>query len=205
MYYLNCFFIYSILGYVLETVVALITNTSYKSGILNGWWTPVYGIGAVTILFISEYLFKNLHMNRIIETIVVFIVAAIVLSTLEALGGVLIEKTFGISFWDYSNHKHNIGKYISLEMTAAWGVISIIFIYLIHPFLKDIIKKIPIWVTIIFVVLFLADCTKTVISKKRHNKEHFYTLFIKFYQLFRILTLLLRINNDLFRYLALSF
>ena len=52
-------------------------------------------------------------------------------------------------------------------MTAAWGVISIIFIYVIHPFLKDIIKKIPIWVTIIFVVLFLADCTKTFISKKR--------------------------------------
>lgn len=166
MYYLNCFFIYSILGYVLETVVALITNTSYKSGILNGWWTPVYGIGAVTILFISEYLFKNLHMNRIIETIVVFIVAAIVLSTLEALGGVLIEKMFGISFWDYSNHKYNIGKYISLEMTAVWGVISIIFIYVIHPFLKNIIKKIPIWVTIIFVILFLADCTKTFISKK---------------------------------------
>ena len=106
-------------------------------------------------------------MNRIIETLVVFIVAAIVLSTLEALGGVLIEKTFGISFWDYSNHKHNIGKYISLEMTAAWGVISIIFIYVIHPFLKNIIKKIPIWVTIIFVVLFLADCTKTFMSKKR--------------------------------------
>lgn len=166
MYYLNCFFIYSVLGYVLETVVALITGTNYKSGILNGWWTPVYGIGAVTILFISEYLFKNLHMNRIIETIIVFAVTAIVLSTLEALGGVLIEKIYGVSFWNYSNHKYHIGKYISLEMTVVWGLSSVIFIYIIHPILKNMIKKIPTWVTIIFIVLFLTDCTKTFINKK---------------------------------------
>lgn len=167
MYYLNCFFVYSVLGYVLETFIAFITKTNYKSGILIGWWTPVYGIGSVIILFISEYLFKNLHMNRIIETLVVFIVTAIVLSTLEALGGVLIEKIFGISFWNYSNHKYNIGKYISLEMTFTWGVISIIFIYVIHPILKNIIKKIPTWITIVFIVLFLTDCTKTFVDRKR--------------------------------------
>ena len=98
MYYLNCFFIYSILGHILETVTALINGNGFKSGILNGWWTPVYGIGAVTILFVSEYLFKNLHMHRFWETVIMFFVVGIVLSTLEALGGVLIEKLFGTVF-----------------------------------------------------------------------------------------------------------
>lgn len=166
MHYLNCFFVYSILGYFLETTIAFITNANFKSGILNGFWTPVYGIGAVTILFISNYLFKNLHMNRILESIIVFFVVAIVLSFLEALGGVLIEKLFNITFWDYSSQKYNIGKYISLGMTITWGVASIIFIYIIYPLLNNLIKKIPSFVTVIFIVLFVMDAIITFINKK---------------------------------------
>lgn len=166
MYYLNCFFIYSILGYILETTVALVTHTNFKSGILNGWWTPVYGVGAITILFISMYLFRNLHMHRFWETVIMFFVVAIVLSTLEALGGVLIEKIFGEVFWDYSQHKFHIGHYVSLEMTIMWGISSIIFIYVINPLLEGLIKKIPVWITILLIILFLFDCTKTFVDKK---------------------------------------
>ncbi len=167
MYYLNCFFVYSVLGHILETLVAFLTHTNFKSGILNGFWTPVYGIGAVTILFVSEYLFKNLHMNRVYETVIVFFVVAIVLSTIEALGGVLIEKMFGLTFWNYNSHKYHIGKYISLEMTITWGIASVIFIYIIHPLLKGIIKKIPGWLTISLLILFIMDCMKTFIDKKK--------------------------------------
>lgn len=167
VYYLNCFFVYSIFGYILETLISFITNANFKSGILNGWWTPVYGIGAVTILFISNYLFKNLHMNRVYETIIVFFIVAITLSVIEVLGGVLIEKIFGITFWDYSNHKFNVGKYISLEMSLTWGFLSIIFIYIIHPLLKGFIKKIPSWATIILIMLFIFDFVKTFLDKKK--------------------------------------
>ena len=167
MYYLNCFFVYSIFGYIIETLVAFLTHTNFKSGILSLWWTPVYGIGAVAILFISNYLFKNLHMNRVYETIVVFFVVAITLSVIEVLGGVLIEKIFNITFWNYKDHMYPIGKYISLEMSIIWGLISVIFIYVIHPVLKGLIKKIPSWVTIILIVLFIYDVTKTTITKKK--------------------------------------
>ncbi len=167
MYYLNCFFIYSILGHLIETIISIITKTNYKSGFLYGWWTPVYGIGVVIILFISEYLFKNLHMNRFVETIIVFFVVSIVLSSIEALGGVLIEKIFGEVFWDYSSHRFHIGHYISLEMTLVWGFSSVVFIYIINPLLEGIIKKIPPFITIILVILFLFDCTKTFIDKRK--------------------------------------
>ena len=167
MYYINCFFIYSIFGYILETVVAFLTHTNFKSGILSLWWTPVYGIGAVTILFISNYLFKNLHMNRVYETIIVFFVVAITLSVIEVLGGVLIEKTFGITFWNYSNHIYPVGKYISLEMTIIWGLSSIVFIYVIHPVLNNLIKKIPNWITTLLIIIFIYDVTKTIIVKKK--------------------------------------
>lgn len=105
-------------------------------------------------------------MHRFWETVIMFFVVGIVLSSIEALGGVLIEKIFGEVFWDYSQQKFHIGHYISLEMTLVWGAISIIFIYIVHPLLKGIIKKIPSFITIILVVLFLFDCTKTFIDKK---------------------------------------
>ena len=167
MYYLNCFFVYSILGFIVEGTLGLIMGNGFKSGILNGFWTPVYGIGAVTILFISEYIFKNLHLNKILETIIMFIVVAIVLSFIEGLGGTLIEKLFGKVFWDYSNQKFNIGHYVSLRMALVWGLSSILFVYIIHPLLNGFIKKIPSWITILLVILFIMDSTKTFIENKK--------------------------------------
>ena len=53
-------------------------------------------------------------------------------------------------------------------MTLVWGIASIIFIYIVHPLLKVLIKKIPSWVTILLVILFVFDCTKTFIDKKKN-------------------------------------
>lgn len=170
MYYLNCFLIYSVFGYIVETLVAFLTHTNFKSGILTGPFTPVYGIGAVAILLISNYLFKNLHMNRVYETVISFIVISIVLSTIEGLGGVLIEKIFGITFWNYSDHKYHIGKYVSFEMTLAWGLASIIFIYVIHPIINKLIKKIPPIITFITLIIFIYTIINTV-NHKLINKN----------------------------------
>ncbi len=49
MYFLNCFFIYSILGFILECLFTLITKNHFASGILYGPWTPVYGFGAIFV------------------------------------------------------------------------------------------------------------------------------------------------------------
>lgn len=49
MYFLNCFFIYSILGFILECLFTLITKNHFASEILYGPWTPVYGFGAIFV------------------------------------------------------------------------------------------------------------------------------------------------------------
>lgn len=158
MYLLNCFFVYSILGYILEIIFGFAVGAhNVESGILYGPWTPIYGIASVFIIIISDKLFKNLHMPRWIETIIVTFVLMIVLSGLEWLGGILIELIFGFSFWDYSDSKFNIGKYVCLEFALIWSILSIIFIYIINPFFEKYIKKVPIWVTIILSILFILD------------------------------------------------
>ena len=93
-----------------------------------------------------------------------FIISAILLSIIEAIGGYLIEWIFGYSFWDYSSYKFNVGKYAALEMGIIWGLSSIIVI-IIKPFLDKIISKIPKYFTYIIIIIFILDLFFTIIVK----------------------------------------
>lgn len=167
MFYINFFLFFSIFGYLFETICAYIFKSGFNSGILYGPWTPLYGFGVLMVMILSNKLFQNLHLNRILETIIVFVCVTIVLTILEWLGGVLIEKLFSITFWDYSNYRFHIGKYISLEMSLLWGVGSIILIYLVIPYVSEFIKKIPFFITMILSSLFVIDLIVTIINKLR--------------------------------------
>ncbi len=165
MFYLNCFLIYSILGYLFETATAFVMKSGFKSGILYGPWTPVYGIGAIITLIISEYFFKNLHLKIWQETIIVFIIITLVLTFIEWLGGIGTEFLFKKSFWDYSKDPTSIGKYISIRMSIIWGIGAIIFIYFLNPMLKNFIGKIPNVFTYTLLVLFVIDYIITFINR----------------------------------------
>ena len=78
---------------------------------------------------------------------------------------IISNKLFHITFWDYSNYKFHIGKYISLEMSLLWGVGSIILIYLVIPYVCEFIKKIPFFITMFLSSLFIIDVIVTTINK----------------------------------------
>lgn len=164
MHYLNCFFTYSILGYLLETIIAKLLNNNFKSGILTGPWTPIYGIGVIIIILISKFIFKKIK-NKYLRVLLIFILVTIILTILEGIGGLLLEETFNITYWNYSNHKFNIGKYISLSISLVWGIGSLIFVYFIYPKLNKYINKIPRWSTNILTLLFIIDSVATIIIK----------------------------------------
>ena len=165
MYLLNCFFIYSILGFLLESTFNLIVIHHFKSGILYGPWTPVYGIGAILTIIISNKIFKKLKTTKLKETIIVFLILSVTLTLIEWIGGILIEKIFSIAMWNYKKFNFNIGKYISLEMALIWGIISIILIYFIKPLIDKIENKIPKKLTITLSTLFIIDLIITTIIK----------------------------------------
>lgn len=159
LYFLNIFFIFSILGHILENFVYIHVD----SGILYGFWTPIYGTGVLLILFINHIL-KKLKLNKYIHPIILFIISAILLSTLEYVGGTIIEFLFGRVFWDYSSQKFHIGKYTSLRMVILWGISSILVIYILMPLIDKYIKKIPKFITYILVFLFILDIIVTFIN-----------------------------------------
>ena len=163
MYYINYFFIFSIIGHLFETII------SNKSGILYGFWTPVYGFGCLIILFIHKLLDKyekDKNINNFSKKIILFFTSFIILSIIELIGGFLIELIFGIEMWNYSNFMFNIGKYISLETSLIWGISSLILIYALKPFIDKIINRIPKVITYILSFLFVLDCMLTLLLKR---------------------------------------
>lgn len=161
MFYINLFFIYSFLGHLLEKIL----YPDHVSGILYGFWTPIYGIGAIIIVLTYKFLEKKLKLNKITKAICTFLIGAVLLSFIEFLGGTLIEAIFNITFWDYSDMKFNFGKYASLEMSLVWGISSLVLIYIIEPFLRKIARKIPKWVTYILTILFVIDIILSLILR----------------------------------------
>ena len=94
MYYINLFFVFSVFGYLLETAYSFIMNTNFKSGFLYGPITPLYGIGIIIIFCLSNYIFDKLHLSKVVETIIVFILITLVLTFLDFVAGYLIKKYF---------------------------------------------------------------------------------------------------------------
>lgn len=164
-YYFNCFWIYSIIGFILETIFYTIFNWSGESGILYGPWTPLYGFGAIIIILTTKYIFRNYKNNKFLKLALVFLFNTILLSLIELIGGLLIEKLFQTTWWDYSDHKYHLGKYICLDMSLLWGICAVILIYLIKPLFDKIIIKIPKLIGILVSSIILIDFIITIINK----------------------------------------
>lgn len=160
-YYINIFLVYSIIGFIIETTLKTFFFKHMNNGILYGPWIPVYGLGSVLIIIIMRLVFNRFKVPRWLKIVLVFLISTIVLSLIELLGGILIEKIFNKVFWDYSDLKFNIGHYIALEISLIWGVMSLVVIYIIKPLVDKIIKKIPSVITYLVLVIFIIDAVIT--------------------------------------------
>lgn len=167
MYYLNYFFIFALFGHLLETVMGLIFDWNIQSGFLYGYWTPVYGLGVVLMIIISKIVFKKIKFPKFIEILIYLIITTLILTIIELIGGYLLELIFDKSYWDYSDHKYHFGKYIALDISCIWGILSVIFLYLIKPWMDKLVYKIPKFITYIFCILFFIDLLITFFSKAK--------------------------------------
>ena len=161
MYFFKFFFITSILGFFIESILW----HGHESGILYGPWTPIYGIGSVIIVILSNKIFRKRNINGFLKFVFLFIFCFLFLSFIELIGGILVEKIFGCVFWDYSDYKFNIGNYICLEISLIWGFVSCLFVF-IKPFIDKVIKFIPNFVFYIFFVLFFIDLSITIFFRE---------------------------------------
>lgn len=148
------FILGSIIGYVVETVVALVQTGGFESrkGLVYGPFTPVYGIGIVIY-----YIFLN-NMNTK-NKVKVFALTMIVGGTLEYLCSYIQEKVFGTISWNYSNLWFNINGRTSLLHCTYWGIAGVLYAMYIKPMverLRLIINKRNMQIVTVAVLVFMS-------------------------------------------------
>lgn len=143
------FVVYSFLGWVFESTVRTICEKKLiNTGFLIGPFCPIYGFGAITMIV----FFNELKDSKIL----LFLVSFIVLTLWEYVVGVFLEKIFKTKYWDYSDHKFNFKGRICLMNSIAWGVIGLLFIEYIHPFILKIIGYCQSeYITLISIIIFI--------------------------------------------------
>ena len=155
-FYINLYILFSILGYIFEEVLMILIGKSYNSSVLYGPWTSVYGI-SIYIMLVIYYLVKKISLDTKKEKIIYFFISSIILSLLEGITGILIEKTRHVIYWNYDKYLFNIGHYMCLEAAILWGILSIISTYYILPKIKKYIYKFPKVLTILILIMYIVD------------------------------------------------
>ncbi len=146
---LTFFFLYGFLGWVCEVIyAALIKGTFVNRGFLLGPICPIYGIGVLCVLFLTQSM-----MDRPFS---VFVLSVIVTSTVEFLIGYLTEKIMHERLWDYSDSPMNIGGYICLTFSLLWGAGCLGIVYVVHPLVRGFVSLIPPVLDMAFLVIFVA-------------------------------------------------
>ena len=162
-YYINNFYLFGFIGYIFELIQNLIFKHKFISNILFEPLKPIYGFGIVLIIIIERTIFNNLKISKKKKMFLIFITSFIILTVLEYLTGIILEKTIHKSLWDYRHFLLNIGRYISVEVSTLWGFISVLFIGIIQKKSDKLIKKIPVWFSNIMLIITITDILISII------------------------------------------
>lgn len=155
------FFMYSFLGWVLETGAAAIKEKRYVDrSALFGPVCCIYGVTAVLITL----TFRELHENWFF----LFLGSSIYATVIEWIAGHVLEHYSGTRWWDYSKHRWNLDGYISLSMSMIWGFLGMATIEWGNPLLLRCYGLIPLWIIkpilLILLVIFVLDVIGTILT-----------------------------------------
>ncbi len=155
------FIIFSFLGWLCEVIYCSIGNKKLVNrGMLYGPICPIYGFGGVLITYGLSY-FKN-------NFVVLFIFSFIGCSIIEYFTSFILEKIFDLKLWDYQDKKYNINGRVCLLNSSLFGLLSLLLIYVVNPYLilplNKFISNYIVLVFIILVSIFVVDLICTLIS-----------------------------------------
>lgn len=148
------FYIYCFAGWIWECVyVAARTRRWVNRGFLHLPLLPLYGSGAVVILFFSLPFSENLP--------ILYLAGMGAATMLELVTGLTMEAVYKVKYWDYTGCLLNYRGVICLKASLCWGVFSVLMVRFVHVRVENLLKPIPLPVILIaeavISVLFVYD------------------------------------------------
>ena len=146
---LEYFIVYSIWGYVIETLYGLLTKGVIESrqSMLYGPFCCIYGLGAICLLCIPKSAKKN--------NWTLFIAGFIIGSVVEYIVSWVGEVIFNIKWWDYSNFPLNINGRVCVYFSIFWGILTICLNKVINPTVDKVLGKVPIKILHVLTVIIM--------------------------------------------------
>lgn len=129
------FYIYSFFGWCIESSYVSIRKKKFVNrGFMRGPFLPLYGSGAVLLLFVTIPVRDSLILS--------FIFGAAAATVLEYITGACMEALFKVRYWDYSNNPFNLHGYVCLGTSLAWGFLTIVMLRIVHEPVEHLVLSI---------------------------------------------------------------
>lgn len=153
------FFVYGCLGWCFETgYVSLCRRHMVNRGFLRGPFLPIYGTGALLLLYTGRWLHQR--------PVALFLAAMAVATVFEYVVGAVMERWFKIKYWDYSGHRFQLHGRICLQSSLCWGAMGLLLTYWLHPLVERALMRVPAYLSYtlvaVLISLLIADAVLSV-------------------------------------------
>ncbi len=174
LYMFLLFIIYSVAGWIIECLFCrFYYHKLVDRGFLLGPYCPIYGVCAI-FMIMALVRWQN-------DWLVLFVMAVLIASVVEYITSYIMEKIFHTRWWDYSDDPFNVNGRICLLNSLLFGVLGLILLKMVNPFVKtwllgiptNILNGISITLLIAFIIDFIISFNiifklqKSVVSLKK--------------------------------------
>ena len=161
------FFTYSVIGWICEDIyVGIGQRKIVNRGFLYGPYCPVYGFGALLVLYGLS--------NFVDNPILVFIGGVILTSVLEYFTSWIMEVCFHERWWDYTGYPFNINGRVCLRNSTLFGIMALVLMYGVQPHITNFYNSFSFrtiaLVVLIVLCLFILDILFTVKHLLKRNQ-----------------------------------
>ena len=158
------FIIYGFLGWIYESLFySAQLKKPVNTGFLHGCLCPIYGLACVANIAL---LYRTENNTK------VFLISILIISAIEYAVSYILEAVFGKRWWDYTNWPCNLNGRISLISSLAFGILSMLQLRVIHPFIESGVAVLPQELKSIFlVVVVVCTIADLLYTLRRMNKE----------------------------------
>lgn len=162
------FFIYGILGWCVEVAYAAVKSGKFVNrGFLNGPICPIYGVGVVSVILCLSGIKENM--------ILLYLTSVILVTVIEGITGLVLDRLFHHKWWDYSNQPLNIGGYVCLIFSLIWGVFCVFIMKVFQPIVEGMVRHIPVLIGVTILLAcsigMIADLYVTAAAILKLNKK----------------------------------
>ena len=143
-FYACCFFVYCVIGWIYEVIWEFAIGHGFVNrGFLHGFYLPIYGFGALILIFsLRNLMKKDIRIRKLkITPLIVFIAILFIVSAVEFFASYIMELIFHKRWWDYSYDILNLNGRISLRNSSLLALGGMLFVYVIQPILEKILGR----------------------------------------------------------------